>query len=116
MHDALQEPGKEQADLAAAFNATVDPKDAALENVQSALESEIEKRREERFYWIAALIFLFDTEEFRRFETWSGPIIIGVIQILILIALGRRLGVDHIWTVTEKLIDRWSDTFGRKEH
>ena len=42
------------------------------------------------------------------------PLVIGIIEIMAMIALGRRLGVDHIWTITEKLIDKWDGAFGKK--
>jgi hypothetical protein len=81
-----------------------------------SLDSGVEKRREERFYWIILAIIIFDIEEFRFYETCSGPIVVGIIEILAIIALGKRLGVDHIWTVTEKLIKKWNGAFpGRRD-
>ena len=50
---------------------------------------------------------------FSSMQTWTGPIIIGLIQLIIVIVLGRRWQMDEIWTITTKLIDKWDGKFGK---
>ncbi len=45
---------------------------------------------------------------FGYMETWSAPISITVLEFIILIYLDRKLGVDYIWTLTEKIIEKWN--------
>jgi hypothetical protein len=40
-------------------------------------------------------------------QSWAAPVSITFLQFLFLVPLGRRLGVDSIWTLTEKLLDKW---------
>lgn len=79
----------------------------ALEAIQQELEKERDARKEERFIWLCAVLLLFDIFAFKEMETWSGPIIIGVVQIVFIVAIGRKWGMDHIWTLTERLVDKW---------
>jgi hypothetical protein len=86
-------------------------KDEALEAVQRELLAESDARREERFVWMCVVIMLFDIFTFKDMETWSGPLIIGVIQVIFIVAVGRKWGMDHIWTITERLVDKWDGKF-----
>jgi hypothetical protein len=91
------------------------PKDAALEILQKELDRQKEGRKEERFYWVCALCVIVDILMFREMQTWASPVCISVIELLILISLGRRWGVDHIYTLTEKFLDKWDGSFSRKK-
>lgn len=82
--------------------------DEALDAVQRELTAEQDARREERFVWMCVVIMLFDIFTFKEMETWSGPVIIGVIQVIFIIAVGRKWGMDHIWTITERIVDKWN--------
>lgn len=79
----------------------------ALEAIQQELEKERDARKEERFIWLCAVLLLFDIFAFKDMATWSGPIVIGVIQLVFIVAIGRKWGMDHIWTLTERLVDKW---------
>jgi hypothetical protein len=86
-------------------------KDEALEAVQRELLAECDARKEERFVWMCVVILLFDIFSFKDMESWSGPIIIGIIQVIFIVAVGRKWGMDHIWTITERLVDKWDGKF-----
>lgn len=77
------------------------------QSLQADLDNEVDSRREERFIWLIALMVMFDAYTFQDMQTWAGPLSIGIIQLVILVALGRRWQMDHIWTLTEKLVDKW---------
>jgi hypothetical protein len=82
-------------------------KDELIESLQTALQHEIDARREERWIWLVAIIVVFNALVFAQMNTWTGPLMIGLIEIIALIAVGRRWQMDHIWTLTEKLVDKW---------
>lgn len=82
-------------------------KDELIESLQTSLQQEIDARREERWIWLVAILVVFDSMVFSQMETWTGPLMIGLIEIIALIAAGRRWQMDHIWTLTEKLADKW---------
>ncbi len=84
------------------------PKEAALEQVQQELNEIKDSQKEERFYWISAVIVVFDIFTFQKMSTWGAPISITVLEIIVLICLARKFGVKDIWTLTEKLIGKWN--------
>lgn len=89
-------------------------KERLIASLQDQLLRESDKRSEERFAWFAALNIIADLFVFPSLDTWSAPVSIAVIQILLLIVLGRKWGVDDIWTLTEKMIDKWDGKTGLK--
>ncbi len=86
----------------------------ALEAVQKELVYEKDARKEERFLWLVAVILLFDIFQFKDMETWSGPFIVGFIEVIVITALGRKWGMDLIWTLTERIIDKWDGKINSK--
>lgn len=67
--------------------------------VKSAqLEAELsyakDVRREERFYWICVSLFLLDAILFKFLDSMVGFLIFLFIQLAVLAALAKRLGVD----------------------
>ena len=66
---------------------------------------------EERWIWLVAVMVMFDAFTFQRMTTWAGPFMIGAIEFVVIVALGRLWQVDAIWTLTEKIIDKWNGKF-----
>ena len=91
-----------------------DPRDELISSLQEQLIQSNDKRGEERFAWFASLNVIADLFVFPSLASWSAPISIAIIQILLLIVLGRKWGVDDIWTLTEKMIDKWDGKTGLK--
>jgi hypothetical protein len=90
-----------------------DRRDEAINALQTELADARDAHRGERFYWICVLVFVVDLFMFPDMQTWTAPIVIGVIQIVFLISLGRFLGDDKLWTLTETIIQKWNGRFGR---
>lgn len=88
-------------------------KDELIESLQKQLNDEQDRHKEERFLWLVVVILMFDAFTFPNMQTWTGPIVIGLIQLIIVIVLGRRWQMDEIWTLTTKLIDKWDGKFGK---
>ncbi len=80
----------------------------AISSTEQELNGLKDKLLEERFYWIAAIMLLVNIFTFSHMKTWSSPLAILILEIIILICLGRTLGVDDIWTLTEKIIEKWN--------
>lgn len=83
-------------------------RDDLIESLQSQLTAEIDGRREERWIWLVSLMLMFDAFTFSAMSTWSGPVAIGTIQFVVIIALGRRWQMDPVWTLTERILDKWN--------
>ena len=95
------------------LDAQPSPVEEALEATQRELVAEKDARREERFIWFAVVVVLFDALVFAQMDNWTGPVIIGLIELLILLAVGRKWGMDLIWTLTEMIIGKWDGRVGK---
>lgn len=75
------------------------------EDVERAMDS----RAEERFIWIVVCIVLFDCMIFMNMENWSGPLVIGIIELVLIIALAKKLRVDQIALLLTRFMHRVGD-------
>lgn len=82
--------------------------DEALDATQNELIAEKDARREERFIWFAVVVILFDALVFMQMGNWAAPLVIGLLEFVILIVVGRKWSVDQIWTLTEMIINKWN--------
>ena len=84
------------------------PVDEALEKLQNEVLAEKDGRREERWVWFAVVCVMFDAATFPSMGNWVAPIAIVFLEVVILAVLGRKWGVDPIWTLTEMIINKWT--------
>lgn len=89
------------------------PAEQALAEMQKALEAEKDARREERFFWLMLVLIVADMYAFTHMANWSGPIIIGLLEFVLVIAVARSWGMDVIYTLTEKIINKWNGAVGK---
>lgn len=82
------------------------PKDQMIAELQDRLESEKDARNEERFIWILVLVLFVDIVAFTQMDNFGGPTAILVIELFLLTVLGKRLGVDDVTVLTNKLLDK----------
>ena len=73
------------------------------------LEKTADNRAEERFIWIVVCIILFDCFVFSQIENWAGAIVIGIIELVLIIALAKRLRVEEIAKLLGRFMDRVGD-------
>lgn len=83
-------------------------KDRVIDELQDQLSEKSDALLQERFVWFVVLNVMFDAFTFKDMQTWTGPLMIGLIQIIVIIALGRVWQMDPIWTLTEKIVYKWN--------
>lgn len=83
--------------------------DAALATLSGAAEKLRDERNEERFLFWTAIIVLLNVIFFAAIETWSGALVIGVIELIGLTVLARRLGIEEVQELTTKILDRTAE-------
>lgn len=88
-------------------------RDQQIEELQEALANERDARKEERFIFVVLLILLFDVVFFTVMPSFGGPIAILVLQLLILIPLARRMGMEEIAQSVDRVLNRVA---GRHTH
>ncbi|MAY71035.1 MAG: hypothetical protein CME82_06235 [Halomonas sp.] len=75
----------------------------AVEDLSERLQAEQDARKEERFVFVLAALVLLNIHAFSSSETWSTPIVIGLMELVGLVIYARRCGVEEV----EKLIDKF---------
>ncbi len=86
--------------------AAPDEKDESIAELEKKLQDSLDKRNEERFIWIFVLFLVADLFMFADAKTWGFPVSIAVLELVLLIILGRKLGVDDITLLTNKILDK----------
>lgn len=87
------------------------PSPTPLDNVAAKLESELQSERdnkkEERFYWILAVVICIDFSLFDSLTNKWVTAPIFLLQLVLLIGLANYLGVDAVKILLEKLYAKW---------
>lgn len=82
--------------------------DSALRTAQTNFEKERDLRREERWYWTALMLIGVDLHFFVQIQSWTAPIVIVVLQLIVLLVLARKWGVDMVELIFIRMIDAYS--------
>lgn len=97
----------------ARFNAT--RQQEQIDELQKELDGERDARKEERFFFIVIFVILFDIVFFSMMPSLGGPIALLVLQLLILIPLAKRMGMEEIAQMMSRVVGRIADKAGSDE-
>lgn len=86
----------------------------ANDELGNDVEASLNARGEERFAWLLCCIILFDCFAFSNMSNWTGPIVIGIMQLVLIIGLARKLRVEEIGKMLSRFMDRVSDMPDKK--
>lgn len=81
-------------------------KDEQIERLQSLLDDERDARLEERFIYIVILVIIFDIVFFSIMQNFGGPLALLMLELLILIPIARRMGMEEIATMIDGVLNR----------
>jgi len=84
----------------------VSKKDQQIEELQEEVQFEKDARQEERFVWIVVCVILLDVVFFSVMPSFGGPIALLVLQLLFLIPLANRMGMQEISRILSRVLDR----------
>lgn len=76
----------------------------ATADLERELQYEKEARREERFIFLVFIVALVDAFIFMSMQSWTGPVVIGLIQLVGFTVYARRAGVDEVVQLLDKLL------------
>ena len=88
------------------------PKDEAIQRLEAECAQLRERLVEERFCWVLLSIIAIDLHVFTRSATWAAPIVVGALELLLLLVLARRFGVQEIIRFVDKALDSWGKKTG----
>lgn len=86
------------------FQATISKKDQEIERLQSRLEAIEDRRKEERFGWIAATLAIVNYLLLKDVANIVTPLIVFIFELIALLVLARRLGIEYIEIIISRLI------------
>jgi hypothetical protein len=75
-------------------------------DLEQALASEKDGRREDRFLFVVALVIIFDVWAMQDVDTWTLPLVVGITQLFALLIFARRMGVEEIHFWLNQLLPR----------
>ena len=80
--------------------------DKQIQELEDALEKAKDRIKEERFIWIIIFIILFDVVFFSNMESFFGALVIFILELLILIPLARRMGMEELAGILDRVLAR----------
>ncbi|MCC0048527.1 MAG: hypothetical protein H6882_05115 [Rhodobiaceae bacterium] len=104
-------PTKDKA-FSALTSLAVTAQDKQIQELQEQLERERDGRNEDRFVGIVCLVILLDIVVFTIMPTFGGPIALLVLELLILIPLARRMGMEEVAQLLSRVLDRMAGKAG----
>ena len=107
---------KKQKEFAAVLAEGSDSKrDEQISELQEQLIHEQDARKEERFIFIVCLVLLLDIVFFSLMPSFGGPLALLILELLILIPLANRMGMQEIAKMLSRVLDRMAGTSGRDD-
>lgn len=86
--------------------AEVSKRDEQISELQEKLAHERDARREDRFVFIIVAVLLLDVVFFTVMPSFGGPLALLILQLLILVPLAKRMGMEEIAQVVSRVLDR----------
>ena len=86
------------------FAVTVTKKDKELERLQSKIQEVEDSRKEERFGWIVAVLAIVNYLLLKDVTNLITPIIVFIFELVALLILARRSGLEYIELIVSRLI------------
>jgi len=77
-----------------------------VSDLQEQLEKERDARREDRFVYLTLLTILLDVVFFSVMPNLGGPIALLVLELLILVPLAKRLGMQEVAQIISGVLNR----------
>lgn len=87
-------------------------RDRQIQELEARLEKERDGRREDRFVGVVLLVLLLDVVFFSVMPTFGGPLALLVLELLILIPLARRMGMEEIAQILSSVLHRMAGKAG----
>lgn len=85
--------------------ADASPQNELIASLQEKLTHEKDARQQERFMFIVITVMLLDVVFFSIMPTFGGPVALLLMQLLILIPLAKRMGMEEIAELLSRLLD-----------
>jgi len=83
------------------------PADESSARLETRVSELLSKNAEERFIWSIIVLVLFDCLAFERLSNWGAPVAIFGVEIILMLVIARRCGVQDIVLLLDKALQLW---------
>lgn len=112
-------PPKDEQTLSEVFESfltsEVTHRDEQVQELQESLADERDKRLEDRFIFIVVVTVLLDVVFFSVLDNLGGPLALLILELLILVPLARRMGMEEIAQLMDRVLNRMAGSMNNKE-
>jgi hypothetical protein len=105
MTDTGMQPSEPQDNLTDLLLEEPTIKDDQIANLQKKLNYERDARLEERFIFIVILVILLNVVFFSIMPSFGGPLALLILELLILIPLAKRMGMEEIAGILDRVLN-----------
>lgn len=95
---------KAEGELGQLLETPADPRDEVIAALEKEIENLKNKYDEDKFLWFLGALAVFDVAALLRAENWTGPVVIGIIQLIAVIVMANRCRVDVVAPLIDKLV------------
>jgi len=81
-----------------------DPTDDQIAALQEDIENLKNKHQEDKFMWFVSGIALLDIVALLHVDNWTGPLVIGLIELIAIIVMANRCKVEVVAPLIDKII------------
>lgn len=78
--------------------------DRTAAKLEDALEKERDGRKEERFIWILVTTILLNVCFFMSMQSFSGPLMIGLLQLVGFVLVAKKLGMEEVVQLFDRML------------
>lgn len=79
---------------------------AQIAQLQEELTEQRDARREDKFIFIVVSVLLLDVVFFSVMDSFGGPLALLILELLILIPLAKRMGMEEIAEMLDRVLKR----------
>jgi len=105
----------ESDDLKNLFQEEPNKYDEQIQALTRKLENEIDRRKEDRFFFILVGMIIFDVIVFMDMPSTGGPISILVLELIALILLARHYGIEEVKQLLDRLLGNFVSKVNKED-
>lgn len=97
-------PGQEMREFEFLLERETTKRDEQIRKLEQLLSEEKDSRKQERFFGILGFLILLNVIFLTPMQTWGGPISILILELIALVLLARRMGLQEASQIIDRIL------------
>ena len=97
-------PGREMRELESLLKHETTKRDEQIQQLEQLLSEEKDSRKQERFLGILGVLILLNVIFLTPMRTWGGPVYILILEVIALVLLARRMGLQEASQIIDRIL------------